>query len=154
MSKDVEIWTQLHHDWSPSLFGRFEAGDATHCHIKESNRSAKLGERMKGTQSGSLRGMDTYRLSALRCEFAKNSITRFPLWPCRTRRFWLMHSSPRPLDLASAIPPINMSLEQSMSSWNCKQSSGCQHGAFFAERGKPGLIAYLPNSQTYTKAGS
>lgn len=33
-----------------------------------------------------------------------------------------MHSSPRPLDLASAMPPMKIILEHRSSSWNCTQS--------------------------------
>lgn len=70
----------------------------------------------------SIRGIDTYRFRSLRCEFAKKIMTSLPLFPRRMRRFWLMHSSPRPLDFASAMPAMKASLDARMSSWNCRQS--------------------------------
>lgn len=67
-------------------------------------------------------GTDTYRFRSFRCEFAKKRSVNLSCRPRKSRRFWLMHSSPRPLDLASAIPAMKTSLEDRSSSWNRTQS--------------------------------
>lgn len=70
-----------------------------------------------------LSGTETYRFRSLRCELAKKRSINLSWRPRSRRRFWLMHSSPRPLDLASAIPAMKTSLEDRSSSWNRTQSN-------------------------------
>jgi hypothetical protein len=54
--------------------------------------------------------MDKYRLPFFLCEFAKKIIACFPVLDRSIRKFWLMHSSPLPFDLASAMPAVKMML--------------------------------------------
>lgn len=68
-------------------------------------------------------GIETYRLASRLWELAKNRIVCSPFGLWRIRRFWLMHSSPRPFDLASSMPAIKTNLDAKISSWNCTESA-------------------------------
>lgn len=69
-----------------------------------------------------LRGMDIYLFFSFRWEFAKNIMVCLPFLARRILKFWLIHSSPRPLDFAPAIPATKTILWSKIVSWKRIQS--------------------------------
>ena len=128
LGQQFRVGPQPQRERPPGPFPRIHLIDRVHW----TGQKVSVGgpaRRQPGRERTNLPGIATYCFFSLRCEFAKKRMLCWPPGARRMRTFWLMHSSPRPLDLTSATPHRQATVWPRRASWKrIKSGRATQRG--------------------------